>query len=100
MIANEIEVELIKQVVGAVAATEAGDHARAFIGEGRMQIGQALCGRAGKIKWSLLEGVVAESGNETECAKTIYAFFRTLKFGRGRRSHHADARARVNGWWP
>ena len=55
---GSVQIEAVEKIVGAVAAAEAHDGAGGFIGEGGVQIGEALLGRSGKVERSALESVM------------------------------------------
>src|SRR6185312_11493883 len=57
--ADEIEVEAVKQIVGAVTAARGEDGANFGIGKGGVEIGEAIGGGCGKIRRGLAGGVVA-----------------------------------------
>src|ERR1035441_8990341 len=91
MLADQLQIEAVEQVVGAIAAAQAGHHARLFIGEGAMQVFEALRLGSGKVERSLLEGVVSKPGHKAQRAQTFQAPFGELKPGGGRGRNHAHA---------
>src|SRR5579863_9611892 len=79
MACDQLEIEAIEQIIGAVSATKAHDGACVFIGEGCMQIGEPVLARSGKVERAAGLRRLANSGGKVENAQGIEAALNALR---------------------
>ena len=87
------EVEALEQVVGSVAAAQSHDGGGTWVGEGRVEIGEALLRGSSEVERSALARVGGEFGCETEIAQGREAEIDVLRLRAGGRGDDADGRA-------
>ena len=98
MAADEIEVEAGEKLGGAPAAAGAKDGGDGGIGEGGVEVGEALLDRAGVVDGTGGEGVRKEDGFVAEGAEMTHAGADTIRTGGGGWRDDRDAGAGLEGW--
>jgi len=66
--ADELKIEAGKEVVGAIAATDGDDERGVGVGEGFVEVGEAMARNSGEEEWSALKGVGTEARLEAKFA--------------------------------
>src|SRR6185437_15111845 len=89
--ADEIEVEAVKQIVGAVTAARGEDGANFGIGKGGVEIGEAIGGGCGEVRRVLAEGVRAGNGVVAAGAQGGDSLLNALGIGAAGGSDDGDA---------
>jgi hypothetical protein len=83
MACDQLEIETIEQVVGAIAASQAQDGAGVFIGECGVQIGEALLSGSGKVERAVGLRGSTNAGGEVENAQGLEAALKSIRLGKG-----------------
>ncbi len=99
ILANEVEVEAFKQVVGAIAAAGSDDGCDVGIGEGGVEIGEALVGGAGEVGRMLAEGVRGGNGIVAKVAEDFDGAGNAVVARAAGRGEHDNAGSGRDGAW-
>jgi hypothetical protein len=91
MLADQVEIEAWKKVVGTVPAADGSDESGVGIGERPVKIGKAMASRSGKKKWSALKGMGSQARLKAESAETIEPLLDAFLVGVGSGREHGDS---------